>query len=92
MGKVKKAFEGKVFLKGFTHIAQAFTLAEVFLLDGRQMSQSAVLTSRTASLDQDLVQHKAGQAEEENKMTESTALARARCRPPLTRATLRSSS
>ena len=37
MVKVKKAFEGRAFLKGFTHMAQAFTLADVFLPDGRQM-------------------------------------------------------
>merc|ERR1719213_953733 len=33
------------FLKGFTNMAQAFTTAEkLFLLDGRKMAQSAVLT------------------------------------------------
>merc|ERR1719301_94706 len=45
MGKVKKAIEGLSFLKGFTNMAQAFTIAEkLFLLDGRKMAQSAVLT------------------------------------------------
>jgi len=45
MGKVKKAIEGMNFLKGFTNMAQAFTSAEkLFLLEGRQLAQSAVLT------------------------------------------------
>merc|ERR1719359_1515285 len=45
MGKVKKAVEGMSFLKGFTNMAQAFTSAEkLFLLEGRQLAQSAVLT------------------------------------------------
>merc|ERR1719375_2992659 len=45
MSKVKTAIEGMSFQKGFTNMAQAFTLAEkLFLLDGRKMAQSAVLT------------------------------------------------
>ena len=45
MDKVKMAVESMSFLKGFTNMAQAFTKAEkLFLLDGRKMAQSAVLT------------------------------------------------
>merc|ERR1719378_387600 len=45
MGKVKRAIAGMSFLKGFTNMAQAFTSAEkLFLLGGRQLAQSAVLT------------------------------------------------
>jgi len=45
MDKVKTSIEAMTFQKGFTNMAQAFTLAEkLFLLDGRQMAQSAVLT------------------------------------------------
>merc|ERR550514_1198045 len=43
--KVKASIEAMSFQKGFTNMAQAFTLAEkLFLLDGRKMAQSAVLT------------------------------------------------
>merc|ERR1719199_1666865 len=43
--KVKAAIEGMSFQKGFTNMAQAFILAEKqFLLGGRKMAQSAVMT------------------------------------------------
>jgi len=43
--KVQKAIEGMEFLKGFTNMAQAFSLAEkVLLLGGRRKAQSAVMT------------------------------------------------
>ena len=45
MDKVKMAVESLSFLKGFTRIAQALTkAAKLFLFDGREMTQSAVLT------------------------------------------------
>merc|ERR1719327_168254 len=45
MEKVKIALEGLEYKKGFTNMAQAFTLAEkMFLLNGRKKSMSAVLT------------------------------------------------
>jgi len=45
MGKVKKAVEGLEYKKGFTNMAQAFTLAEkLFLLGGRKKAMSAVMT------------------------------------------------
>merc|ERR1719181_1925336 len=45
MEKVKKAVEGLEYKKGFTNMAQAFTLAEkMFLLNGRKKAMSAVLT------------------------------------------------
>merc|ERR1719310_376478 len=45
IAQVKKAVEGMAFLKGFTNMAQAFTVAEKqFLLLSRKMAQSAVLT------------------------------------------------
>merc|ERR1719364_307 len=45
IAQVKKAVENMAFLKGFTNMAQAFTVAEKqFLLRGRKMAQSAVLT------------------------------------------------
>ena len=45
IGKVKKAVEGLEYKKGFTNMAQAFTLAEKqFLLGGRKKAMSAVMT------------------------------------------------
>ena len=45
MDKVKMAVESLSFLKGFTRMAQALTkAAKQFLFDGREMTQSAVLT------------------------------------------------
>jgi uncharacterized protein YegL len=45
MAKVKKAVKGLVHLKGFTNMAQAFTVAEkLLLLGGRKAAQSAVMT------------------------------------------------
>jgi len=45
MGKVKKAIEGLEYKKGFTNMAQAFTMAEkMFLLGGRRRAMSAVMT------------------------------------------------
>merc|ERR1719337_736929 len=45
IAKVKGALEGMEFLKGFTNMAQAFSLAEkVILLGGRRKAQSAVMT------------------------------------------------
>jgi len=45
MAKVKKAVEGLVYTKGFTNMAQAFTVSEKVLnLGGRQKAMSAVLT------------------------------------------------
>jgi len=45
MGKVKKSIEGMKWLKGFTNMAQSFTVAEkLLLLGGRREAQSAVLT------------------------------------------------
>merc|ERR1719502_2533878 len=45
MDEVKAAVAGLGFLKGFTNMAQAFTMAEkLFLLQGRKLAQSAVLT------------------------------------------------
>merc|ERR1719333_28354 len=45
MFKVKKAIEGLAYQKGFTNMAQAFTLTEqLLLLKGRKTAQSAVLT------------------------------------------------
>jgi len=45
MAKVKAAIEGITFKKGFTNMAQAFTLAEkLFLLGGRRKAQEAVMT------------------------------------------------
>merc|ERR1719443_2343537 len=43
--KVKRSILGMTFKKGFTNMAQAFTMVEkLLLLDGRKMAQSAVLT------------------------------------------------
>jgi len=45
MAKVKSAVEAMEFKKGFTNMAQAFTLAEnLLLLEGRKEAQSAVMT------------------------------------------------
>merc|ERR1719181_986969 len=45
MGKVKSSIEGMAYKKGFTNMAQAFTMAEkMFLLGGRKRAMSAVLT------------------------------------------------
>jgi len=45
MAKVKTSIEGLEYKKGFTNMAQAFTLAEkMFLLGGRKRAMSAVLT------------------------------------------------
>ena len=45
MDKVRMAVESMSFLKGFANMAQAFTKAEkLFLLYGRKMAQSAVVT------------------------------------------------
>jgi len=45
MGKVKKSIEGLEYKKGFTNMAQAFTLADkMFLLNGRKKAMSAVMT------------------------------------------------
>merc|ERR1719197_1126869 len=45
MKKVKKAVEGLVHMKGFTNMAQAFTVAQkMLLLGGRKAAQSAVMT------------------------------------------------
>jgi hypothetical protein len=45
MSKVKTAIEGLAYKKGFTNMAQAFTLAEkMFLLGGRKRAMSAVMT------------------------------------------------
>merc|ERR1719454_1270640 len=45
MAKVKSSIEGLEYKKGFTNMAQAFTLAErMFLLGGRKKAMSAVLT------------------------------------------------
>jgi hypothetical protein len=45
MDKVKTSIEGLEYKKGFTNMAQAFTLAEkMFLLGGRKRAMSAVLT------------------------------------------------
>jgi len=45
MAKVKSSIEGLEYKKGFTNMAQAFTLAEkMFLLGGRRKAMSAVLT------------------------------------------------
>merc|ERR1719217_1670669 len=45
MSAVKTAVEGITWQKGFTNMAQAFTLAEkIFLLGGRKKAQEAVLT------------------------------------------------
>jgi len=45
MDKVKKSIEGLEYMKGFTNMAQAFTVAEkLLLLGGRTGAQSAVMT------------------------------------------------
>jgi len=45
IAKVKTAIEGLTFAKGFTNMAQAFSLSEkMFLLNGRQHAQSGVMT------------------------------------------------
>merc|ERR1719238_841929 len=45
MSKVKSSIEGLEYKKGFTNMAQAFTMAEkMFLLGGRRKAMSAVLT------------------------------------------------
>merc|ERR1719453_2675039 len=45
MADVKTAIEGLAYKKGFTNMAQAFTVAEkMFLLGGRKLAQSAVMT------------------------------------------------
>jgi hypothetical protein len=45
MADVKTAVDGLAYTKGFTNMAQAFTIAEkMFLIGGRQESQSAVMT------------------------------------------------
>jgi hypothetical protein len=45
MSKVKTSIEGLAYKKGFTNMAQAFTLAEkMFLLGGRKRAMSAVMT------------------------------------------------
>merc|ERR1719409_1303154 len=45
MAKVKSSIEGLAYKKGFTNMAQAFTMAEkMFLLGGRKRAMSAVLT------------------------------------------------
>merc|ERR1719454_130611 len=45
MAKVKSSIEGLEYKKGFTNMAQAFTMAEkMFLLGGRRRAMSAVLT------------------------------------------------
>jgi hypothetical protein len=45
MAKVKTSIEGMAYKKGFTNMAQAFTMAEkMFLLGGRRRAMSAVMT------------------------------------------------
>jgi uncharacterized protein YegL len=45
MAKVKKAVQGMVHMKGFTNMAQAFSVAQkLLLLGGRKDAQSAVMT------------------------------------------------
>jgi len=45
MGKVQKAIDGMAYQKGFTNMAQAFTVAEkFFLLGGRKRAMAAVMT------------------------------------------------
>merc|ERR1719399_1940535 len=45
MSKVKTSIEGMEYKKGFTNMAQAFTMAEkMFLIRGRRRAMSAVLT------------------------------------------------
>merc|ERR1719310_2658300 len=45
MADVKTAIEGMTYKKGFTNMAQAFTVAErMFMLYGRKQAQSAVMT------------------------------------------------